>query len=388
MQVFWYVSPVDGPYPWKAEGRDPASLKAIISLAKTIDRYPFSGALFGTYGHDVWTTATALIPLTKQMRFLIPIYPGITSPRLLAQQALTFDEYSGGRLLFNLVNGTDAVLSQFGLHVEHDERYDLSAEYWDAFKKLYSGKAVVHDGRYFKVSRNREIEGPTSLPVPPTQNPHPPLWGAGASPAGVKHAAAIVETYLAFINRPDRFEQQVAEARAAAAAKGRDLPVGAALWIIVRETEAEALDHLRWLLETTGADWIAKQVDIDLKKAFGKNASLATQSSADPQLQRRIDALRSGRVPELADLKLADHLYTGPTPPSALDVIGTGRGTYIVGSAKQVAGVLKDLRRRLGVDVFIMQGYPLEQEAERVAKLLLPLLDVEVPPAQLERLAS
>jgi len=226
------------------------------------------------------------------------------------------------------------------------------------------------------------------LPVPPTQNPHPPLWGAGASPAGVKHAAEIVETYLAFINRPDRFEQQVAEARAAAAAKGRDLPVGAALWIIVRETEAEALDHLRWLLETTGADWIAKQVDIDLKKAFGKNASLATQSSADPQLQRRIDALRSGRVPELADLKLADHLYTGPTPPSALDVIGTGRGTYIVGSAKQVAGVLKDLRRRLGVDVFIMQGYPLEQEAERVAKLLLPLLDVEVPPAQLERLAS
>jgi alkanesulfonate monooxygenase len=388
MEVFWYVSPVDGPYPWKAEGRDPASLKNIISLAKTIDRYPFAGALFGTYGHDVWTTASTLIPLTQHMRFLIPIYPGITSPRLLAQQALTFDEYSGGRLLFNLVNGTDAVLTQFGLHVEHDERYELSAEYWEAFKKLYSGQAVVHDGRYFKVSRNREIEGPTSLPVPPTQHPYPPLWGAGASPAGVRHAAEIVETYLAFINRPDRFEKQIKEARAAAAAKGRSLPAGAALWIVVRETEQEALDHLRWLLDVTGADWIADQVDKDLKKAFGKDASLAKQSSDDPQLQRRIDALRAGRVPDIADLKLADHLYTGPTPPSALDVVGTGRGTYLVGNPQQVAGVLKGLQRNLGVDVFIMQAYPLEQEAERVAKLLLPLLDLGTTAAPLQRLAS
>jgi alkanesulfonate monooxygenase len=221
MEVFWYVSPVDGPYPWKTEGRYKASLKNIISLGKTIDRHPFAGALFGTYGHDVWTTATALIPLTSNMRFLIPIYPGITSPRLLAQQALTFDEYSGGRLLFNLVNGTDAVLTQYGVHAPHDERYELSAEYWDAFKKLYSGEAVVHDGRYFKVSRNREIEGPTSLPVPPTQHPHPPLWGAGASSAGVRHAAEIVETYLAFLNRPDRLEKQLKEARSAAAFKGR-----------------------------------------------------------------------------------------------------------------------------------------------------------------------
>jgi alkanesulfonate monooxygenase len=388
MEVFWYVSPVDGPYPWKTEGRYKASLKNIISLGKTIDRHPFAGALFGTYGHDVWTTATALIPLTSNMRFLIPIYPGITSPRLLAQQALTFDEYSGGRLLFNLVNGTDAVLTQYGVHAPHDERYELSAEYWDAFKKLYSGEAVVHDGRYFKVSRNREIEGPTSLPVPPTQHPHPPLWGAGASSAGVRHAAEIVETYLAFLNRPDRLEKQLKEARSAAAFKGRTLPAGLAFWIIVRETEQAAQDHLRWLLETTGAAWIANQVEIDLKRTFGKDASLATLKSEDPQLQRRIDALRAGRIPNIDDLRLADYLYTGPTPPSALDVVGTGRGTYLVGDPQQIASVLTRLQRTLGVEVFIMQGYPLEQEAERIAKLLLPLLDLGSSPGQLDRLAS
>ncbi|MBR1218560.1 LLM class flavin-dependent oxidoreductase [Bradyrhizobium sp. U87765 SZCCT0131] len=377
MKVFWYVSPVDGPFPWKPEGRSAPDHRNVVSLAKTIDRLPFAGALFGTYGHDVWTTASTLIPLTEKMRFLIPIYPGITSPRLLAQQALTFDDYSNGRLLFNLVNGTDTVLAQYGLHVPHDERYELSAEYWDAFRKLYSGKAVVHDGRYFKVSRNREIEGPTSLPVPPRQLPHPPLWGAGASPAGVRHAAEIVDTYLAFLNRPDRLSAQLGEARTAAAARGRGLDAGVALWIIVRKTEEEAQAQLRWLLEQTGADWIRHQVDIDLRRALGGNVSLDNLTSPDPQLQRRIDALRAGRIPELADLQLAPHLYTGPTPPSALDVIGTGRGTYLVGNPHQVAKVFRDLQASLGVNVFILQNYPLESEAERVADLLLPLLDLD-----------
>jgi hypothetical protein len=45
------------------------------------------------------------------------------------------------------------------------------------------------------------------------------------------------------------------------------------------------------------------------------------------------------------------------------------------------------LQRTLGVDVFIMQGYPLEQEAERIANLLLPLLDLGSS-FRLDRLAS
>jgi alkanesulfonate monooxygenase len=129
-------------------------------------------------------------------------------------------------------------------------------------------------------------------------------------------------------------------------------------------------------------------VEIDLKRTFGKDASLATLKSEDPQLQRRIDALRAGRIPNIDDLRLADYLYTGPTPPSALDVVGTGRGTYLVGDPQQIASVLTRLQRTLGVEVFIMQGYPLEQEAERIAKLLLPLLDLGSSPGQLDRLAS
>lgn len=377
MQIYWYVAPVDGPYPWKSEGRMPAEHQSLVNLARAIDAAPFSGALFGTYGHDSWTTATSLIPVTQRMRFLIPIYPGVTSPRLLAQQALTFDDYSGGRLLFNLVNGTDTVLNQYGVKQGKDDRYAMSTEYWEAFKKLYTGEAVVHEGEHFQVSRNREIEGPTSLPVPPRQTPHTPLWGAGASPAGVRHAAQLVDTYLAFLNRRESLHKQFGAAHEAAADLGRTVKTGIAAWVIVRETEAEAQAHLRWLLDQTGPEWLRHQVEVDLKRTLGAQASLAGLRSDDPQMQRRIDALNDGRIPDLEDLKVDEHIYTGPTPPSALEVLGRGRGSYIVGNPAQVAGVLKSLQAEFGADVFILQAYPLKEEAERVAQLLLPLLDLD-----------
>lgn len=379
MQIYWYVAPVDGPFPWKPEGRIPAEHRNIVALARAIDAAPYTGALFGTYGHDSWTTATSLIPVTRRMRFLIPIYPGVTSPRLLAQQALTFDDYSGGRLMFNLVNGTDTVLREYGVKQGKDDRYAMSAEYWEAFKKLYAGEAVVHDGTHFQVSRNREIEGPTSLPVAPRQSPHTPLWGAGASPAGVKHAAQLVDTYLAFLNKPEHLHAQFDGARRAAAERGRHIRTGIAAWVIVRDTEEEAHAHLRWLLEETGPQWLRQQVDVDVKRTLGPDASLAELRSDDPQMQRRIDALNAGRVPELADLQIGPHVFTGPTPPSALEVLGRGRGSYIVGNPRQVAQVLKDLQAEFGTEAFILQAYPLKEEAERVAKLLLPLLDLDVP---------
>jgi alkanesulfonate monooxygenase SsuD/methylene tetrahydromethanopterin reductase-like flavin-dependent oxidoreductase (luciferase family) len=44
------------------------------------------------------------------MRFLIAVYARVTPAKLLAQQALTFDAFTGGRLLMNLINGRDNIM--------------------------------------------------------------------------------------------------------------------------------------------------------------------------------------------------------------------------------------------------------------------------------------
>ena len=37
------------------------------------------------------------------MKFIVAVHPGITAPLMLAQQAATFDQFSEGRLIINIV---------------------------------------------------------------------------------------------------------------------------------------------------------------------------------------------------------------------------------------------------------------------------------------------
>ncbi|MDX9875255.1 MAG: LLM class flavin-dependent oxidoreductase [Spongiibacteraceae bacterium] len=382
MKVLWYISPVDGRRPWVPEGRFPVDHARLRRTAQTVDRGGFYGALFGTYAHDVFITVTSLISVTERMRFLIPIYPGVTPPSLLAQQALTFDDYSGGRLLFNLVNGTDKTLARYGVDVEHDERYEMSAEYWKLFKRLYKGENVTHRGKYFNISgRDSNVLLSSNLPLGPVQSPCIPLWGAGASPAGIGHAAQVVDVYLAFLRNPADVAKQIQDAKAAAALQGRTLEFGALASVVVRETEEEAIRHFQQLLESTGAEAIARSAHEALIARGVHKEGLNGISSSNPKVQARIDALRAGRLPRLEDLEIAPNMYAGMTGWGALlDLPGEGAGTYIVGSAQQVADRLKWLQSEVGIDNFILSGWPQAQEAEYTAELLLPLLDLDHEP--------
>ena len=53
----------------------------------------------------------------------------------------------------------------------------------------------------------------------------------------------------------------------------------------------------------------------------------------------------------------------------------SGVGAAITGSVDQVEAKLRAYAA-LGIDSFILSGYPLDDEAERVAELLLPRFDV------------
>lgn len=382
MQVLWYINPNDGPFPWKAEGARPAHAGQVVELAKTIDRLGYFGAL--TVGRNPFVETATLIPVTKQMRFLIPIYPGSYSPAILAQQAQVFDELSGGRLLFNQVNGTDQILPQYGIHVSSDERYELSAEYWTLFKQLYSGEAGAHDGKYFHLGDPPVPLVSTKGDGPLVQNPHTPVWGSGASPAGIQHAGKVLDTYLTYIHRPDRLGAQIAAAREVAASHGRTLKVGTLANVIVRETESEAWEHAEWIMEQTGAAHIVGQIERRLN--LGRyNVALGTRKvdgfdslkSDDPQIQARIDALREGRLPPVRSLESSPNIWSGVNGWGALDLFDQGWGGYLVGSARNVAQRMRELQHDLGIDVFILAGWPLAEEAERVARLLFPLLDLD-----------
>lgn len=391
MQVMWYINPNDGPYPWSPEGQYTPDLMRSRAIAVALDQAGFYGSL--VVGRNPLIETASWIPLTNHLRFLVPIYPGATPPALMVQQAKLFDSISGGRLLINQVNGTDQILAHYGVDVPSDDRYELSAEYWTIFKKLYAEEIGGYEGKHFRFGPPPVIRAAPAGGGIFVQDPHTPVWGSGSSPDGIRHAGEVLDVYLSYIYRPDRHAAQIAAARAEAAKYGRTLRAGMLANIIVRKTDAEAWAHAQWMLEKTGAQQIVRQIEARLKagrydvaRGTREATGFDALSSDDPAIQSRIETFRAGRLPDVRDLEAYPNVWSGPNPWGALDIFDQGWGGYLVGSAESVAERMRDLQEKLGLDTFILAGWPSMDESQRVAELLLPLLELDREPPKLREL--
>jgi alkanesulfonate monooxygenase len=349
MDIYWYLIPRDGPYPWAKQGRRDVDFDYLAQIARAVDHLGYNGALLAIGGgaHDAWGLGSALIPLTRRMKFIVAVHPGITAPLMLAQQAATFDQFSGGRLIINIVTGESRAMVPYGVTLAHDERYALTDEYWAAWKELMTGETVSFDGNYV---RFRDAK----LGLPPVQKPHPTLFFAGSSEPALNVAAKHADTYLTWGEPPPLAAETIAEVRRRAERLGRTVKFGIRLNLIVRETKEEAWAAAQWLYEHMDHEAIA------FTRARNEQAEAVGQS--------RMNALIYGRPHRHArDLEIYPDLWAG------FGLIRNGPGTAVVGDPETVAARLLEYRDT-GFDTFIVSGQPLLEEAYRVADLLLPRL--------------
>jgi len=83
--------------------------------------------------------------------------------------------------------------------------------------------------------------------------------------------------------------------------------------------------------------------------------------------QKRMRELHGGRRDKL---EISPNLWAG------VGLVRGGAGTALVGSAQEVAARIKEYQD-VGVDTFIMSGYPHLEEAYRFAELVFPLLSLQ-----------
>src|ERR1700743_1361059 len=117
MNVFWFIpTHGDSRYLGTSEGAREASFDYFRQIAVAADTLGYEGVLLptGRSCEDAWVVASSLIGATRQLKFLVAIRPGITSPALAARMAATFDRLSNGRLLINVVTGGDAAALEGG----------------------------------------------------------------------------------------------------------------------------------------------------------------------------------------------------------------------------------------------------------------------------------
>ena len=53
-------------------------------------------------------------------------------------------------------------LAALGIHYTHDERYDFSKEYWNAFQQNYLGDTSGFEGEFIKIAPRLEGRSPMS----------------------------------------------------------------------------------------------------------------------------------------------------------------------------------------------------------------------------------
>lgn len=347
MDILWFIpGHGDGPYLGTDIGKRAPSLPYLAQVAQAIDGLGYDGALLPTgFGcEDSWVIASSLIPLTKRMKFLIAFRPGSLSPTLAARMAATFDRLSEGRLLLNIITGGDPVeLAGDGTFLSHDERYAVTDEFLTIWREIMQGGESSFKGDY------EHVQG-AKINFPPVQKPYPPLFFGGSSDAGIKVAAKHVDVYLTLCEPPQMVAEKLEKVRAIAAAEGRTLRFGLRVHVVARRTEAEA--------------WAAAN---DIMKYVDEAAIAAAQAKLarfDSVGQNRMKTLHNGN---------RDSLEVYPNLWAGIGLINKGIGTAIVGDGETVAERLKEYAA-LGIDTFILSGYPHLEEAYNVAELVLPHL--------------
>lgn len=301
---------------------------------------------------DPWVAASALAAVTRQLKFLVAVRPGLMTPTLAARMAATFDRISGGRLLVNLVTGGDvAELEGDGLFLDHAARYEASAEFiriWrDVLAASHDGGEISFEGKHLHVKGARVL-------YPPVQRPHPPVYFGGSSDAAHDLAAQQVETYLTWGEPPADVARKIADVRARAAKHGRTVRFGIRLHVIVRETEAAA-----W----AAADELISRLDDETVAR-----AQAVFAKMDSEGQRRMAALHAGGAKRTREaLEISPNLWAG------VGLVRGGAGTALVGDPYTVVARMQEYAD-LGIDTFIFSGYPHLEEAYRFAELVFPLL--------------
>lgn len=312
--------------------------------------------------NDPTAAVSAMAAVTESLGFGITLSLTYEQPYALARRLSTLDHLTGGRVAWNIVTSyLDSAARNLGLdaQIPHDQRYEIADEYLEVCYKLWEGSweadAVVRDaerGVFTDPAKVHDIEHKGryfSVPGPflcePSPQRTPVLFQAGASPRGVRFAAAHAEAVFVSGPTPRIVSGPVRALRAAAAELGRDprsIKVFTMVTPVVGETHDEAVTKLR--------DYRRFVSPAGALALFGgwTGVDLAEVDPDEPLTYVETDANRSA---------LASFTTAAPerawTVRELADEIGIGgRGPVLVGSPAEVADELERWVDEADVDGF------------------------------------
>jgi alkanesulfonate monooxygenase len=323
----------------------PATVPYLGQIARSAEQLGFEAALTptGAWCEDAWISTAMLSSVSERLKFLVAFRPGLVSPFLAAQMAGSFQNLSGGRLLLNVVTGGESHEQRmYGDFLDKAARYERCGEFLDVVQRLWSGEPVTHHGRYY------DVEDAVLAQIP---DPLPKIYFGGSSPQAHDVAAKHVDVYLTWGEPPSAVRAKIDDLRAQAERNGRELTYGIRLHVIARDTAEEAWAEADRLLAGISEDQI-RRIQDGLRRSESEG-------------QRRMLALNAGSKD---GLEIYPHLWAG------VGLVRGGAGTAMVGSHQQVADLIEEYAS-VGIEEFVLSGYPHLEESYQFGEGVLPELE-------------
>ncbi len=373
-------------------------------LARTLERGVFDGIfiadVIGYY--DVYKKSNyhaireaAQIPVNDPLQLVAPIALatehlgiGITAstsfehPYTFARRLSTADHHSKGRVGWNIVTSyleSGAKNTGQGGLRQHDNRYEVAAEYIEVVYKLLEGSweddavvrdahsrvfanpekvhEIAHKGKYFEVPGYHLCE--------PSPQRTPLLYQAGASGAGKAFAAQHAECVFVAAQTMTLLKAYVADVRAQAAQAGRDpreILTYNLVTIIVDETDRKAEAKFKEYQSYASYD--------------GALVFMSGWSGIDFGQYAPTDPVK--KVETNAIISMVDHL-TGGTKSWTIEELARwggigGFGPVFVGSPSTVADILQEWVEQTDVDGFNLAYAVTPETFEDIVGFLVPEL--------------
>jgi FMNH2-dependent dimethyl sulfone monooxygenase len=267
---------------------------------------------------------------------------------VLAKWIATADQITDGRLAINVVSGwfKDEFTKLGEPWLEHGERYRRAEEFIRYVREIWTSDHAEFNGDFYNL-HDFDLK---PKPVTRADRPHPEIFMGGNSTDARGMGGRVTDWYFANGNTPEGIHEQVRDVSDVATVHGRTVKFGVNGFLIGRDTEAEARDVLREIID---------KADREAVEGFGSAVKQAGQSTGDKK--------GMWQDSEFADLvQYNDGFRTG-----------------LIGTPEQIATRMVEYKK-LGVNLFLLGFLHYHEDVEYFGREVLPLVR-ELEAAELER---